>query len=290
MEHWSAEDRATFQKIPQQAQSMFLRRYQEMEADYTRKSQANANAVQTVNALTPIFQDPDIQASLQEMQYHPVQAIQDWARLHKAAVSRDPRTRASTLYEIAERMGFDPAKVFASNRPQAPQLSPEQQKDPAIQYFADQASRTTSDLQALRAELNQFQARINSRAEEEALQATRWSIDQFADEKGQDGRPIRPYFDRVVMRVINMYRADPNRNLQEAYEEACWSDPEVRQDMMRAEWSRHQSQASNQRALQAARSNVRGLTAPVAKSAPAKKGNGSLRDVLEATAEEVGFS
>ena len=68
-----------------------------MEADYTRKSQQNATAVQAINALTPIFQDPDIARSLQENQMHPIQAIQDWARMHKAALSPDPRIRAGTL-------------------------------------------------------------------------------------------------------------------------------------------------------------------------------------------------
>jgi hypothetical protein len=288
MEHWSAEDRATFARAPQDVKDMFTRRYQEMEADYTRKSQANATAVQAVNALAPIFQDPDIQRSLREMQFHPIQAITDWARMHKAALSPDPRVRASTLYEITERMGFDPAKVFATNRPQSP-LPEHLQKDPAIQYFADQASRTESDLQALRAELHQFRQTETNRVEDEALRATRWSIDNFADEKGQDGKLIRPYFDKVLNKVIDMYRANPDRDLQQSYEEACWGDPEVRQEMLRAEWNRAQHANSNQRAMQAARSNVRGLTSPVSKPAPEKKGNGSLRDALEASADEVGF-
>jgi hypothetical protein len=289
-EHWSAEFRADFAKLPQEGQNILLRRYGEMEADYTRKSQANATAVQAVNALAPIFQDPDIARSLQENQMHPIQAIQDWARMHKAASNPDPRVRAHTLYEIAERMGFDPAKVFAPNRPPTSNLPEHLQKDPAVQFFADQASKTESDLQALRSELNQFRSQETQRIEGEALRATRWSIDNFADEKDQSGKPLRPYFDRVLSAVIDMYRANPDRDLQEAYETACWMDPAVRQEMMRMEWTRTQHAASNQRAAQAVRSNVRGMTNPVSKPAPDKKGNGSLRDALEASADEVGFS
>ena len=289
-EHWSAEDRATFQKLPPDAQSMLMRRYSEMEADYTRKSQANATAVQAVNALAPIFQDPDIARSLQENQMHPIQAIQDWARMHKAAVNPDPRVRASTLYEIAERMGFDPAKVFATNRQPDPNLPEHLQKDPAIQFFANRASQTESDLQALRAELHQFRSQEQQRMEGEALRATRWSIDNWADEKDARGQPLRPYFDRVIGTVIDMYRANPDRDLQEAYETACWADPQIRQELIRAQWTQAQHAASNQRAMQAARSNVRGLTSPVSKPAPERKGKGSLRDTLEASADEVGFS
>jgi hypothetical protein len=289
MEHWSAEDRATFAKAPQDVKDMFLRRYNEMEADYTRKSQANATAVQAVNALAPIFNDPDIQASLQAMRFHPIQAIHDWARMHKAALSQDPRVRASTLYEIAERMGFDPAKVFVTNRQPDPNVPETVRNDPAYKFVADLNSRTNSDLQALRAELQQFRAQETNRVEEEALRATRWSIDNFADEKGQDGRPLRPYFDRVLNTVIDMYRANPDRDLQQAYEQACWMDKDVRQEMLRAEWNRAQHANSNARAAQAARSNVRGLTSPVSKPAQEKNGKGSLRDALEASADEVGF-
>jgi hypothetical protein len=268
---------------------MLMRRYSEMEADYTRKSQANATAVQAVQAIAPIFQDPDIARSLQENQMQPIQAIQDWARMHKSAINPDPRVRAGVLYEIAERMGFDPAKVFASNRQPAPNIPPEMQKDPAIQFFADRASKTESDLQALRAELHQFRSQEQQRMEGEALRATRWSIDQWADEKDQNGRPLRPYFDHVIGTVIEMYRANPERDLQEAYETACWAHPQVRQELIRAQWTQAQNAASNQRAQQAARSNVRGLTSPVSKPTP-KKGNGSLRDTLEASADEVGFN
>ena len=288
-EHWSAEDRAVFQRAPQDIKEMFMRRYSEMEADYTRKSQANATAVQAVNALAPIFQDPEIQGSLQQMGFHPVQAIHDWARMHKAALSQDPRVRASTLYEIAERMGFDPAKVFATNRQPDPNVPPAVQNDPAYRFVADLNQRTNSDLQALRAELQQFRAQENNRVEEEALRATRWSIDNFADEKGADGRPVRPYFDRVLGTVIDMYRANPDRDLQQAYEQACWADPDVRREMLQVEWNRQTHAQSNARAQQAARSNVRGLTSPVSKPAQEKKGNGSLRDMLEASADEVGF-
>jgi len=288
-EHWSAEFKADFLKLPPEGRDILLKRHAEMEADYTRKSQQNATAVQTVNALAPIFQDPDITRSLQENQMHPVQAIQDWARMHKAAVSPDPRVRASTLYEIAERMGFDPAKVFATNRQPEPSVPEAVRNDPAYRFVADLNQRTNSDLQALRAELQAFRSQENERVEAETLKATRWSIDNFADEKGADGRPVRPYFDKVLNTVIDMYRANPNRDLQQAYEQACWADPEVRADMLQVEWNRKQHAQSNQRAQQAARSNVRGLTSPVSKPAQEKKGNGSLRDALEASADEVGF-
>lgn len=289
-EHWSAEDKALYQRLPQDAKAFLTRRYSEMEADYTRKSQANAEAVQVTQALNPVFNDPEMMQSLKLNNMHPVEAIYDWARLHKAAISQNLQVRASALYEIAERMGFDPAKVFA--RPSPPvELPPEKQNDPAVRYFAELQGRANNDLRALRAELEQFKAQENQRVENEALRVTRSSIDAFADEKGPDGRPLRPHFDKVLGHIIAMYKDNPQRDIREAYETACWMDPEVRKILMTAEQNRASQQQANQRAMQAAKSNVRGVTSPVSKpaGAPAKKGNGSLRDTLEASAEEVGF-
>jgi hypothetical protein len=287
-EHWSAEFKTEIAKLPAEAKNLFLRRYGEMEADYTRKSQANAQAVQAINAISPIFNDPDIARSLQEMQYTPVQAIAEWGRFHKAAISQNPRDRASILYEFAERLGFDPAKVFATSRPPV-QLTPELEQNPAVRYFADLQGRTNSDLQALRAELQSFKQAETQRLEQDAVKVTRGSIDAYADEKGPDGKPLRPYFDTVLQYIIDAFRLNPSRDLNQTYEEACWANPEVRKHMLEAERQRAGQQQSNERAKLAARSNVRGLTSPVSKPAQEHKGNGSLRDTLESSADEVGF-
>ena len=110
-----------------------------------------------------------------------------------------------------------------------------------------------------------------------------------ADEKDKDGRPLRPYFDAVLPYIIDAFRANPQRDLHQTYDEACWAHPQVREQMLQAERNRVSQQYSNERARVAARSNVRGLTSPVSKPSQEKKGNGSLRDTLENSADEVGF-
>lgn len=280
-----------YDRLPQDAKAFLSRRHGEMEAEFTRKSQANAGAVQALNALAPIFSDPDIANSLRANQMHPVQAISEWASFHKRGSSPDPKQRASLLYDLAERMGFDPARIFATNRQQpGSQGVPETVvKDPNLRYLAEQLNRRDSDFQALRNELQQFQRNEQEKQEGEALRTTRWAIDNYADEKGPDGRPLRPYFDRVINYVTDAFRLNPDADLDEAYQRACWQDEAVRKEMLNAQWSQANQRHANQRAAQAARSNVRGLTSPVSKPAPERKSNGSLRDTLEASADEVGL-
>jgi hypothetical protein len=269
---------------------MLQRRYTEMEADYTRKSQANASAVQAVNALAPIFQDPDISRSIKDMGLHPVAAIQSWAHMHKRAVSQNVNDRIDLMIDLARQMGFDPAKLFVgSNPPPPPTLPPGVKDDPAVRYLADQHGRTAGELQALKSEIQSIRAAEAQKAEDYALASTRWNIDRFADEKGADGKPLRPDFDDHLPYILTLYKADPNTDLAEAYAMARRMNPKTFEDTVAAERARVQSQQSLDKARAANRGNVRGLTGPVSKPTAATKGNGSMRDVLNASADEVGF-
>src|SRR5262245_54218195 len=70
--NWSAEDRASFSKLSPEGQEFLLRRHSEMEGDYQRRVQATAISNQFVQALTPVFNDPDIAESLRQTGRSPV--------------------------------------------------------------------------------------------------------------------------------------------------------------------------------------------------------------------------
>ena len=288
-EHWSAEDRADFDKLPPESKAFLLKRHTEMEADYTRKSQTASGAVQFTQALTPVFTDPDIQRSLQSEGVSPAEAIQQWAGFHKRAMSPDTRERINLLVDLSQRIGLDPAKLFVTtgNQP-SPQLSDKDLADPAIRYFADHQSRTQSELQALKAELQQMrQAEVQQR-EAENLEQTRWGIDQFAAEKGPDGQPLRPHFDAVLEDIVELFKANPERDLHDAYLRAVRMNEDLYNQALAADRQKLLGQSSVDKARAAARGNTRGLTSPVAKP-NAKTGNGKLRDMLEQAADEVGL-
>lgn len=294
-EHWSAADKATFSKLPQEGQAFLLRRHGEMEAEFTRKSQATAGAVQFAQALAPVFNDPHIAGTLRQAGIHPVQAVQEWATWHKMGTSPRQEDKFQLLVNLTQRMGLDPARIFSalSNRQPPPNpmgLTEEDLKDPAVRLFADHIGKTQSEIQALRGEMQQrVQAEHQARAEW-GVRNARQGIDGFADEKGKDGTPLRPYFDAVLPLIIDMYKANPNRDLAEVYDAACWAHPEVRKRLLATERQRAQSQNDVARARIAQRGNTRGLTTPVARpngaDGPSK---GSLRDAIERSADEVGF-
>lgn len=293
-EHWSAEDKATFAKLQPEGQAFLLKRHGEMEAEFTRKSQASAGAVQFTQALAPVFTDPHVAGMLKKEGTSPVQAIQQWAQFYKMGNSERQEDKFTLLVDLTQRMGLDPARIFAALQnqppPVPPGLTPEAMQDPAVKFIADQLGRISSENQALRAEFQQTRDREQRAREEMGVRSARQGIDGFADEKGADGRPLRPYFDAVLPIVIDLFKVNPNRELAEAYETACWAHPEVRKQLLAAEQHRTQSASDLAKARVAVRGNTRGVTAPAVRpqgsDGPSK---GSLRDAIEKSADEVGF-
>ena len=89
---------------------------------------------------------------------------------------------------------------------------------------------------------------------------------------------------------LPQFKANPQRDLREAYQTALWMSPETRQAQLAATERQRQQQQANVRASQANRSNVRGRTTPVTGKAPADNGGRqSLRDIIADTADELGF-
>jgi hypothetical protein len=295
-ENWSAEDKATFAKLPAEGKAFLLKRHGDMEAEFTRKSQASAGAVQFTQAIAPVFNDPALARALQQTGTAPVQAIQEWARWHKMGSSERQEDKFHLLVDLTQRMGLDPARIFSalSNRSSPPPnpygLSEAELKDPVVKLFADNLGRTSQDLNALKGELQQMRQAEQNAREEMGLRSARTGIDGFADEKSSDGRPLRPYFDDVLPLIIDLYKANPNRDLSEAYETACWAHPEVRKHLLAAQQYHEQSKQDLARARIAQRGNTRGLTSPVARpdraDGPSK---GSMRDAIESAADEIGY-
>jgi hypothetical protein len=287
-QHWSEQDRQTFAKLDPAGQEFLLRRHTEMERDYQTKAQASATAVQFTQSLAPIFQDPVVAGSLQQAGVSPYDAIGQWAGFHRRAMDQNPAVRMALWQELGQRMGLDPAAASQMSQPGQARLSEDDLKDPAIRYFADHIGKTFQDVQTLRGELHQMRQQEAERANAEVLKVTRWSIDSFADEKDAQGQPKHPHFDAVLPHMIELYRANPERDLQQAYDMAIWAVPEIRATLIAAERQGVQQQQGNERAKQAVRSNVRGITSPVSKPAADGKATG-LRATLEAAADEVGL-
>ena len=279
--NWSAEDRANFEKLPQEGKAFLLRRHSEMEGDYQKRVQATAFSNQFVQAVAPVFNDPEIAESLRAEGRSPIEAVYQWAGFHKRAVSPRLESRVELLFDLAQRMQIDPAAVFGLSPTPVGGLSKEDMANPATRKLAETLGQTTARLQALEANIQQRAAQEQSWA----VGQKRAEVDAFATQKNADGSPAHPYFDHFLPVIMEHYRANPSLSIEQCYEMAV---SPVRSDITAKLQAQMGQQQNVQRAQSAVRSNVRGMTAPVAK--PASNGaKRSLRDVIEETADEVGL-
>ena len=280
--NWSAEDRARFQTLSPEDQAFLLRRHSEMESDYQKRVQATAFSNQFVQAVTPVFNDPDIAESLRREGRSPIEAVYQWAGFHKRALSSDLQSRVELLFELADRMQIDPAAVFGLSAAPAGQLfTPEQLADPSFKKFADHIGQTSSRIQALEAELQ----RRTQNEEKVLTSAKRAEIDLFADQKNADGSPAHPYFDAFMPAIYEHFANTPGSSIEMSYNAVV---KPVIDDMHARLRAQQGQQQSVQRAQQAVRGNTRGLTAPVSKPA-SPEGKRGLRQIIEESAEEIGW-
>lgn len=287
--NWSVEDRAAFDEQTDRGKAFLLRRHSEMEGEFQRRITASATAANFAQSLSPIFNDPVIAGSLRQAGVSAREAIDHWAGFHKRFL-QEP---AAVIRDLVQRAQLDPAAIFGqppAGTPGAPRITADDLKDPATRYIADYLGRNANEITALRGELQALQRSAEERQQQEVLRVTRWGIDSFADETDAQGNLLRPHFNRVLPHIIELYRANPQRDLREAYQTALRMDPELYNQAIAGERTRLEQQQSNARAAQQARSNLRGRTQPVIPPPRDPNARQTLRDVLEASADEVGLT
>jgi hypothetical protein len=114
---------------------------------------------------------------------------------------------------------------------------------------------------------------------------------QFATEAGEDGQPLRPYFAELgngIVPFIQQVKAEnPSAShkdvLSEAYERACWANPQVRQKLLAAQDAqRLAEQRERAGRAQHAGSSVTGQAPAAGSTQPKDIGSGSVRDTIRA--------
>lgn len=279
-QHWPAPVREMFARQPQEVKDFLLERHNSMEADYTRKVQAAATALQFTNALAPTFQDPVMAAEMQRVGASPFDVIGQMMGYFRRSLDPDIEKRRALHQELGVKMGLQPATGQMSQP--APGLSEQDLADPAIRFFAENIGNTSNEIKALKAQLAK-------RDEDEQVGRARWVIEQFAGEKDASGKLLHPHYDRVQQIMMALLQSYPNATIPQLYEAAVWQDPQLRDQMIAEQIEAKRKEQDLQRAKLAVRGNVRGVTSPVTKPQAGDGKPMGLRGTIEAVADELGI-
>jgi hypothetical protein len=163
----SAKDREAFAKLPPDQQKWLTEREQQMTADYTRKTQAAAEKGKAFEQLDRVL------------------APHRQKFAHMGASEAQAVGQLLMLAEHADRdfVGFVQEQARLRGLPLAAFTQPGQQADP-------QLLATQRELQGVKNYINKQAAE----QQQQQLQTVESAINEFANEKAQDGNPAYPFY------------------------------------------------------------------------------------------------
>lgn len=253
---WSAADRAHWDKLPAEVQTIVSRREEEAHRAITAMGQDAAFGKRINEVVTPYL--PIIRAE----GGNPEGAVRDLLQTAYVLRTATPEQRVAIFQQLGKQFPVD----FNAVAQGAPQVNPE--------------------VQSLRQELAQVRGHIASQQQQQHQQVNvqaQQVVDAFAaDPKNEFYEQVKPLMGQLLL-------TGQASDMQDAYDKACWATQGVRSTLMQ----RQTAEAEAKRAAEAqakadakrrAAGSVRGSPgAAVAATASAANQNLSLRDELRAS-------
>jgi hypothetical protein len=264
-QHWPQDFSEEFSALPVEAQHMFMKRYKQMEADHTKKTQGIAKYKKRQDAFDEIM--APFKGDFERAGMDDVGAVRQLLAAHDY-LRKDPQNAIAWL---ANQYGVDMGAI--GNDP----ASEDEFADPQVKALQQQVAQLTGFIQ------NQ---QTQQQSHEQA--STQSFIDQFAAETDANGNPAHPHFEKVRNVMGTLISNNNATDLKTAYEMAVYADPELRQaELERVAASQSQAKVKTeavQKAKKAQRSKVRGSATPAAQALPA---NASIRDTINASIRQL---
>ena len=204
-EHWPAEWRERFEALPDDARDYALDLHRRFEQAHSERSQALAEREKELDGMAAV--DAALGPWRETMRAQGLTDADAVTRLMEAqaALESDPE---SALAAIAEAYGLAAPAATAAPDPRPPEREGEL-LDTLERYAAEQ-----HELRLIAA----MEAKLDSRAR--AVDAA--------------GAPRFPHFETVRPRLAALMRSGAAGSFEDAYEQAVWADPHLRQGALEA--------------------------------------------------------
>ena len=216
--NWSLKDQETFKELTPKAQHFLLERSRGMEAAHTQRSQELAEIRRSIEPLARSMQQ--YEGYFQQTGATPQEVFNTFMQIDYGLRSGSVENKYEILRSLIRSYG-----IPAPGEGGAQQTSPQQTRDPRV----DQVMNQLQSMQGQAAEA----ARMNQAA---LAQSKRELVQSFAEQKGEDGQPLHPYFGEVEGLMATLAQTEVARgvqpDLQQLYEQACYANPTVRQRIL----------------------------------------------------------
>lgn len=270
-EHWSAEDRETFTKLPKDAQSYLLKREKQYEEGIQKKSNEVKPILEALKPYESMLSLRGIDAGTAVRHWAAAQAMldQDPVRgLELLVGSYDKETRE----KLAERLGFT-SKTGEDD---------DEYTDPEVRKLRKEIEDLRRQNQQT---VSQYQLETQSQQQQQALK----TVQDFKDAKDDDGSLLHPHFENVKGMMQALITNGSAGDLQSAYEQAVWSVPEYREEVIKQqkEEARRQEQKRRKEAADKAKKTGKSVNGKGKAPDQGKKQRSMRDDLLEAYDKSV---
>lgn len=247
---WSPAAKSKFAELPPDIQAEIQRREEEVHKGFTKFDEERVLGKQIKDVISPYM--PMIRAEGGNEK----EAISNLLQTAYTLRTATPEVKRDLIIGLANQYGVN--------------LGIQQQFQPQSGYGVDP---TVQQLQSQVQQLTQYINGQQQTAEQLENAQTQSMIQSFASD------PANIYFNDVKPHMAALLQNGQAATLQEAYEQACWARPDIRQIMLqeqtKQEMAKKQEQANKARN---AAGSVSG--APIGASTATQKPAGNLRDEL----------
>lgn len=214
---WSPALREKFSTLPSEVQQQISQREDQMTRKLNETAQERKIAQEFLSVTQPYVDH------FKELNVHPLKATQDLLQVGYTLHKGNLQEKVGVVANLIKNFKID------------------------VNALADELDKETP---AIPREIDQRLARIeqtyNQQRQQEdtsRINEVNKTIEDFAD------NPKNKYFDRLATQMSRLIDAGAAKDLQAAYEQAAWADPEIRREMQAEEQANKQRLAAGNASL-----------------------------------------
>lgn len=201
-EHWSSDERESFQALPPEAQEILLAKDKQFQKGYQEKAQA-------ISAITEAIKPWE--QSLAQRGLTPEQAI----RTLFAAQHQLDTDAVGGILQIAQNYGVV-----------------DQLREKFAPVTDDDDDFTDPGIKALQQKIESLESKLEQTTkgfQQTQTQSVQQQIESFQNAKDASGNLLHPYFEEAMPLIITAVKS--GESLEAAYDKAKWTVPEYRESL-----------------------------------------------------------
>ena len=242
--HWAPEDIEAYNELDDKSKRLYLKRYKQMEAGYTKKAQKFAEErriAEKFNKAVEPFQDQFKKLNIDEFD-----AFQRAATAHIRLLQASPQEK----YHLFQRLAHDYGINFN-----------QQQVEQAINHNQPQLDPHTQALLQEVESIKQRQYQIDQAQIQREYQSLEQQIVNFREAKDDKGEPKYPHFETLRLEMSEILQKGMAKSLEDAYEKAIRLNDDLHQEYINRQYNSRLREADVEKKTAASKKagfNVRG--------------------------------